>query len=128
MVTAGATECPASHWKIYLEVTCAINFILPILRWLFSFSVATNVLKQNHLKLNGYRLQLKEQQPELFLPLDRKKLYIENIEPSTTKDGLSNYIEVVTKLDVSDLQFGTGGGNSRNALATFHEEPGNVIK
>ena len=110
-----------------LQVTgkqVTFNFILLIVWCLFSFTVAASVLKQSHLKLDGYCLELKELQPELILPTDRKKLYVENIEPTTTKDSLSNYMEVMTRMDVSDLQFGTG--DSKNALVTFQKEPGNV--
>ena len=118
------------YWHLLvLQVTgkqVTFNSILLIVWWLFSFSVAASVLKHSHLELDGYRLELKEQQPELNLPIDRKKLYVENIEPTTTKDSLSNYIEVMTRMDVLILQFGTG--DSKNALATFQKEPGNVIR
>ncbi len=82
--------------------------------------MAAQVLKQDRLELEGYNVQLKEKQPELILPLDRKKLYVENIDPKTTKDSLCNYIEVRTKLEPSEIQL----GNSGNALLTFNEEPG----
>ena len=87
------------------------------------FSVAARVLKQDKLELDGYLLQLNEKQPELFLPLDRKKLYVENLNPNTTKDSLWNYMEVRTKLDVSEIQFGDNG----NAFITFNEEPGRIV-
>ncbi len=83
--------------------------------------MAAEVLKQVKLELDGYLLQLKEKQPELILPLDRKKLYVENINPKITKDSLRNYMEVRTDRDVCDVQF----GDNRNALMTFSEEPGN---
>ena len=86
-------------------------------------SVAARVLRQGKLELDGYLLRLEEKQPELFLPLDRKKLYVENINPNTSKDSLWNYLEVRTKLDVSDIQFGDNG----NAFVTFNEEPGNIV-
>ena len=63
---------------------------------------------------------MKEKQPEIFLPLDKKKLYVENLNPNTSKDSLSNYIEVTSELEVRDVQF----GENRNALVTFSEEPG----
>jgi hypothetical protein len=54
--------------------------------------VAARVLKNVKLELEGYLLQLKEKQPELILPKDRKKLYVENLNPKTCKDSLMNYI------------------------------------
>ena len=85
------------------------------LNLVFCILVAADVLKQDKLELEGYHLQLKEQPPELILPFDRKKLYLENIGPTTTKDSLRYYLEAITKSDVSDLKFGTG--DNRNALA-----------
>ena len=82
--------------------------------------MAARVLKNVKLELEGYLLQLKEMQPELILPKDRKKLYVENINPKTTKDSLMNYMEVRTGRGVCDVQFGDNG----NALITFDEEPG----
>ena len=82
--------------------------------------VATRVLKNVKLELEGYQLQLKEKQPKLFLPKDRKRLYVENINPNTTKDSLMNYMEVRTHKEVCETQFGDNG----NALLVFSEEPG----
>ena len=84
------------------------------------FSVASQVLSQDKLELDGYLLKVKEKQPEIFLPLDKKKLYVENLNPNTSKDSLENYIELTSKLEVRDVQF----GENRNALVTFSEEPG----
>lgn len=84
------------------------------------FLVAAQVLEHVKLELDGYLLQLKEKQPELILPRDRKKLYVENIDPKTTKDSLCNYIEVKARIEVCDVEF----GENRNALVTFNEEPG----
>ena len=82
--------------------------------------MAARVLKNVKLQLEGYLLQLKEKQPELILPKDRKKLYVENLNPKTSKDSLTNYMEVRTRKDVCDVQRGDNG----NALITFDEEPG----
>ncbi len=84
------------------------------------FLVAADVLKHDKLKLEGFFLQLKEKQPELFLPLDKKKLYVENINARITRDSLLNYMELAADRDVCDVQF----GDNRNALITFSEEPG----
>jgi hypothetical protein len=82
--------------------------------------VATQVLEHVKLELDGYQLQLKEKQPELILPRDRKKLYVENIDPTTTKDSLRNYIELKARIEVCDVKFGENG----SSLLTFNEEPG----
>ena len=84
--------------------------------------MAAQVLKNDKLELEGCLLQLKEKQPKLFLPKDRKRLYVENINPNTTKDSLMNYMEVRTHKEVCEMQFGNNG----NALLTFSEEPGNL--
>ena len=86
------------------------------------FLVASQVLKHDKLELEGYLLKLKEKQPEIFLPLNKKKLHVENLNPNTTEDSLSNYIEVLatSKVEVRDVQF----GENKNALITLSEEPG----
>ena len=84
------------------------------------FLVAARVLRNVKLDLEGYLLQFEEKQPELFLPPNRKKLYVENIDPKTTRNSLCNYIEVRAKMEVRDIQFGKNG----SALVTFNEEPG----
>jgi hypothetical protein len=86
----------------------------------FFILVAAQVLKQDKLELDGYLLQLKEKQPELNLPRDRKKLYVENIPQKATEDSLSNYIEVRAKMTAREVQLGKNG----NALITFDGEPG----
>ena len=87
------------------------------------FLAAAQVLRRDELELEGYLLQLKEKQPELILPPDRKKLYVENINPITSEENLSNYIAVKTKQDEFDIQFTHNG----NALITLKEEPGNIV-
>lgn len=47
-------------------------------------------------------------------------MYVESLNPDTTEDSLSNYIEVTSKAEVRDVQF----GEDRNALITLNEEPG----
>ena len=82
--------------------------------------VAAEVLKREKLELEGYVLQLKEKPPKLYLPFDKKKLYVENIDPKTTEDSLSNYMELRAKAEVRDLQWGV----NHNALVTFDQELG----
>ncbi|XP_028392657.1 protein mono-ADP-ribosyltransferase PARP14-like [Dendronephthya gigantea] len=82
--------------------------------------VASRVLEQaDKMKLDGYILQVEEKQPELFLPVDRKKIYVENLNPKTTEDSLRNYIELRAKADVCEIEF----GENRNALLTFNITP-----
>ncbi|XP_028392654.1 protein mono-ADP-ribosyltransferase PARP14-like [Dendronephthya gigantea] len=83
-------------------------------------SVASQVLLQKEkMELEGYRLQVKEKQPELFLPLDRKKIYVENLDPKTTEDGLLNYIELRAKTEACAVEF----GDHRNAVVSFNDVP-----
>ena len=97
-----------------------MKFLVALYIDVLLFPVASQVLKHDKLELEGYLLKLKEKQPEIFLPLDRKKLYVENLNPNTTEDSLSNYIEVTSKVEVCDVQF----GENKNALITLSEEPG----
>ena len=85
--------------------------------------MAARVLQNVKLELEGYLLKLKEKQPELILPKDRKKLYVQNLNPKTTKDSLTNYMEVRSSKEVCDVQF----GDDRNALVIFDEEPGIAV-
>jgi regulator of replication initiation timing len=82
--------------------------------------VASRVLENGTLELEEYRLRLKEKLPELILPKDRKKLYVENIDSNTTTDSLTNYFEVKTGVEVCGIQ----DGSNRDALITFDGEPG----
>ena len=85
--------------------------------------MASRVLNQaDKMELEGYRLQVKEKQPELFLPKDRKKIYVENLDPRTTEDSLLNYIELRAKAEACGVEF----GDNRNAVVTFDEVPGST--
>ena len=84
--------------------------------------MAAEVLKREKLELDGYLLQLKEKQPKLHLPPDKMKLYIENIKPKTTKDSVSNYIELQTDEWVCELWF----GDSQNAIVLFENTVGKL--
>ena len=59
----------------------------------------------------------------MIFPKDKKKLFIENLDPTkTTKDSLTNYVELITALDVKDLVF----GNDNNAMVILDDEPGQI--
>lgn len=94
-------------------LTCTSTNILIL------FSVASRVLQHDKLMLEGNLLKIVE---KLFLPFDKKQLYVENIDPKTSKDCLTNYIEVLTKKGVCNVQF----GGDRNALIDLEEEPGTI--
>ena len=63
---------------------------------------------------------MKAKKPKIVFPADKKKLFIENVNLKTTKDGLTNYVEVITGLNVQDLEF----GSNKNAMVSLDEEPG----
>ena len=54
-------------------------------------------------ELDGYLMKFQLGKPKVTFPLDRKRLYIKNIAPKTTEDGLTKYVEILTKKDVFEL-------------------------
>ena len=54
----------------------------------------------------------------MIYPKDTSKLVVH----TTTNYGLTNYVELITGLDVNDLVF----GNDSNALVTLDDEPGQI--
>ena len=56
--------------------------------------------------------------PKVTFPPDKKRLYIKNIAPKTTEDGLTNYVEIITKNDVLDLV----RGKNDDAMITMKDE------
>ena len=84
------------------------------------FAVASNVLEKGNHEIDGYLLQLRAKKPNVTFPKDKKKLFIENLDPKTSKDNLTNYVEVITGLEVKDLVF----GKDKNAMVTLDDEPG----
>ena len=86
------------------------------------FAVASSVLEKGNLEIDGYLLQLRAKKPKVTFPKDKRKLFIENLDPKTTKDGLTNYVELITGLDVKDLVF----GNDNNAMVILDDEPGQI--
>ena len=65
-------------------------------------------------------MTLKPKRPEVIFPTDKKKLFIENINPKTSEDSLTNYIEIITKQEVKKVTF----GNNNDAMVTLNNEPG----
>ena len=86
----------------------------------FYFIVAKNVLDKGKLEIDGYLLTMKPKRPEVIFPPDKKKMFIENINPKTSKDSLSNYIEIITKQEVKEMVL----GNNNDAMATVDNESG----
>ena len=56
------------------------------------------------------------------MPLDPRKLYVEELNPRTSKNCLKFYLEKLSGVEVEDIQFGC----NNNALVTFQSEPGNI--
>ena len=67
-------------------------------------------------------MQLKAKKPKVTFPKDKRKLLIENLNSKTTKDGLTNYVELITGLAVKNLVF----GNDNNAMVILDDEPGQI--
>ena len=56
------------------------------------------------------------------MPLDPRKLYVEELNPRTSNNCLKFYLEKLSGVEVEDIQFGC----NNNALVTFQSEPGNI--
>lgn len=72
------------------------------------------------MEISGYLLQLKAEIPELYLPKDRRKLFLENIDAKTTKDGLTFFMEAFAEASVMDVWM----GNSGKAIVVFGKDLG----
>ena len=75
------------------------------------------LLNQVH-RIDGSALIVKRYE----LPLDPRKLYVEELNPKTSNDCLTLYMEKFSGVDVEDIQFGC----NNNALVKFQSEPGNI--
>ena len=73
-------------------------------------------------RIDGQALVVELQEPEEEMPLDPRKLYVEELNPKTSNDCLKFYLEKFSGVDVEDIQFGC----NNNALVTFESEPGNI--
>ena len=79
------------------------------------------LLNQAH-RIDGHLLVVELREAEEEMPLDPLKLYVEELNPKTSNDCLTFYLENVGGVEVEDIQFGC----NNNALVTFESEPGNI--
>ena len=86
------------------------------------YIVCLRVSKKGNHEIDGYLLRLKEKKPEMTFPKDKIKLFIEHLDPKTSKDSLTNYVELITGREVRDLAF----ENNKNAMVTLDTEPGGL--
>ena len=61
-------------------------------------------------------------EPHEEMQLDPRKLYVDEVNPQTSKDNLTFYLENLSGVDVDDIQMGC----NNNALVTFESEAGNT--
>jgi len=78
------------------------------------------VLNRQH-KLDGAQLEIKEYIPPKPRPLYENKVLFKGVNPTTTKDGLSNFLEAKADAEPADVLFGEEEGV---VVVTFKEPPG----
>ena len=81
---------------------------------------AQRVANKGNLVLDNAELKVTLRKPVKKLPIDTTKLLVKGLSEKTTKDGLASYVEVVSGLEVSDIEFGEQGC----ALVIFSETYG----
>lgn len=78
---------------------------------------AQGVLKKGVLTLDGSELHVTIKKPAKKIPVDPKRLLVKGLSEATTRDALASYMEVVSGLEVLQVEFGEQGC----ALITFAE-------
>ena len=111
---------PLCMLHLYFWMKRAFSARLIVLCFLFLVDYE-RLLNQAH-RIDGQALVVELQEPEKELPLDPRKLYVEELNPKTSNDCLKFYLEKFSGVDVEDIQFGC----NNNALVTFESEPGNT--
>ena len=102
--------CFFCNWLIVRFVCLFVCFIL-----LIDYK---RLLNQPH-HIGGHVLVV---EPHEEMLLDPKKLYVEELNPNTSNEYLTFYLENVSGVDVEDVQKGC----NNNAMITFESEPGNI--
>ena len=75
------------------------------------------MLKKGVLTLDDSELHVTLKKPAKKIPVDTKKLLVKGLSEETTRDALVSYMEVVSALEVLDVEFGEQGC----ALISFAE-------
>ena len=104
---------------IFCKTNCLVS-LFPCSFFLFIVDYE-RLLNQGH-RIDGHLLVVELQEPEEEMPLDPRKLYVEELNPKTSNDCLKFYLEKFSGVDVEDIQFGC----NNNALVTFESELGNT--
>ena len=65
-------------------------------------------------------LKVIKQPPKKKVPLDPRKVHVQELNEKTTKDSLWLYLEKFSKVDVTEVYMGC----NNNAMAVFDAEPG----
>ena len=100
-----------------------INFLLPFVS--AYFKGAQGVLKKSVLTLDNAELNVTLKKSAQKIPLDTTRLLVKGLSEETTRDALVSYMEVVSGVEVSDIEFGEHGSslisfaNSYGKLSSF---------
>lgn len=86
------------------------------------FEGAQGVIRNSNLTLDNAELNVTLREPVKKLPFDTVRLLVTGLSEKTTRDGLLSYLEVVSGLEVSDIEFGVQG----STLVTFSKEYGKL--
>lgn len=86
------------------------------------FEGAHGVIRNSNLTLDNAELNVTLREPVKKLPFDTVRLLVKGLSEKTTRDGLLSYLEVVSGLEVSDIEFGVHG----STLVTFSKEYGKL--
>lgn len=68
-------------------------------------------------------LKVIKQPPKKKVPLDPRKVHVQELNEKTTKDSLWFYLEKFSTVDVTEVYM----GSNNNAMAVFDAEPGKKI-
>jgi len=85
-----------------------------------SFLAIEVILSKSH-KFDGQILEVKRYIPPKYVPKYDNKVFLTNISPTTTKEGLENFLEAKSKVMPTEIIFGEAEGT---ALVTFENPPG----
>ena len=67
---------------------------------------ARGAVNKGNLTLDEAELKVTLRKPAKKLPIDTMRLLVKGLNELTTRDGLISYMEVVSGLEVSDIEFG----------------------
>ena len=86
------------------------------------FKGAQGVLNKGNITLDDAELKVTLQKLMAKPSTDNMRLLVKGLSEKTTRDGIASYMEVVSGLDVTEIQFGEPGC----VLVTFAEEYGKL--